>query len=257
MKLKKWVNLALLGGVIALGSGVMPAMAKTETVVLVHGAFADGSSWNAVISELQKKHLDVIAVQIPLTSLKDDVAATKRAIEQAHGDVLLVGHSWGGTVITEAGNNPKVKSLVYIAAFAPAAGQSTSELASSFPAPPGSAGIAKTPAGYLYLPEKAVKEDFAQDVPSETQRLITVTQGPIKASAFDEKITQPAWKTKPVWYLVSSEDRMINPDLERSMAKSVNAKIEEVKASHVSMISQPDSVAKIILQAADGKAPKS
>lgn len=141
---------------LALSAG---AFAEEQTsVVLVHGAFADGSSWNKVITRLQKNHTEVIAVQLPLTSLKDDVAATQRAIARAQGSVVLVGHSWGGTVISEAGNDARVKSLVYVAAFAPDSGQSTADLAGSYPAPPGSAGIAKTADGYLYLPAKVVSK---------------------------------------------------------------------------------------------------
>lgn len=220
-----------------------------HSVVLVHGAFADGSSWNRVISQLQAKHDEVIAVQLPLTSLQDDVAATQRAIAQAHGDVVLVGHSWGGTVITEAGNNDKVKALVYVAAFAPDKGESTAELADSYPASPGSAGISKTEQGFLTLPANVVAQDFAPDLKPTQQRLLAVTQGPIRAAAFGDKVTQAAWGAKPSWYLVSSQDRMINPDLERAMAKKIHAQVSVVAASHVSMLSQPDSVVRVITAA--------
>ncbi|WP_058962449.1 alpha/beta fold hydrolase [Type-E symbiont of Plautia stali] len=220
-----------------------------HSVVLVHGAFADGSSWNRVIEQLQAKHDEVIAVQLPLTSLQDDVAATQRAIAQAHGDVVLVGHSWGGTVITEAGNNDKVKALVYVAAFAPDKGESTAELADSYAAPPGSARISKTAQGFLTLPANVVAQDFAPDVKPAQQRLLAVTQGPIRAAAFGDKVTQAAWGEKPSWYLVSSQDRMINPDLERAMAKKIHAHVSVVAASHVSMLSQPDSVVRVITAA--------
>lgn len=230
------------------------AFAENKTsVVLVHGAFADGSSWNKVITLLQKQHAEVIAVQLPLTSLNDDVAATKRAIARAHGDVVLVGHSWGGTVISEAGNDARVKSLVYVAAFAPDAGQSTADLAGSFPPPPGSAGIAKTADGYLYLPTEAVRKDFSPDVKPGEQNAIAATQGPIKADAFGEKVTHAAWHDKPSWFEVSKHDRMINPDLERAMAKAIHAKTTEVAASHVSMVSQPEAIARTIEQAIDAK----
>ncbi|HAZ0553455.1 alpha/beta hydrolase [Enterobacter hormaechei] len=226
------------------------AQAETKTsVVLVHGAFADGSSWNKVITRLQQHHTQVIAVQLPLTSLKDDVAATRRAIARAHGDVVLVGHSWGGTVISEAGNNARVKSLVYVAAFAPDSGQSTADLADSYPAPPGSASLAKTAEGYLYLPSKAVSENFAPDVKDAERNVIAATQGPIKADAFGEKVTHAAWHDKPSWYVVSKNDRMINPELERAMAKKINANTTEVAASHVSMVSQPEAIARSIEQA--------
>ncbi|MCL7706783.1 alpha/beta hydrolase, partial [Enterobacter kobei] len=221
--------------------------------VLVHGAFADGSSWNKVITRLQKHHTEVIAVQLPLTSLKDDVAATQRAIARAKGDVVLVGHSWGGTVISEAGNDARVKSLVYVAAFAPDSGQSTAELANTFPAPPGSAGIAKTADGDLYLPTEAVRKDFAPDVKPAEQLTIAATQGPIKADAFGEKVTHAAWHDKPSWYVVSENDRMINPALERAMAKTIHAKTTGVAASHVSMVSQPEAIARTIEQALEAR----
>ncbi|MGC0103788.1 alpha/beta hydrolase, partial [Enterobacter asburiae] len=168
------------------------------------------------------------------------------------GDVVLVGHSWGGTVISEAGNDARVKSLVYVAAFAPDSGQSTADLAGSYPAPPGSAGIAKSADGYLYLPTGAVRKDFAPDVKPAIQYKIAATQGPIKAEAFGEKVAHAAWHDKPSWYVVSKNDRMINPDLERAMAKTIHAKTAEVAASHVSMVSQPQIVARTIEQAIGG-----
>ncbi|MEH0884166.1 alpha/beta hydrolase [Enterobacter sp. UNJFSC 003] len=230
------------------------AFAQNQTsVVLVHGAFADGSSWNNVIALLQKQHTEVIAVQLPLTSLKEDVAATQRAIARAHGDVVLVGHSWGGTVISEAGNDARVKSLVYVAAFAPDSGQSTADLAGSYPAPPGSAGIVKTTEGYLYLPPNVVSKDFAPDVKASTRNTIAATQGPIRADAFGEKVAHAAWHEKPSWYVVSKNDRMINPDLERAIAKIIHANTTELGASHVSLVSQPEGVARVIEQAVDGK----
>jgi len=235
------------GLLLAAASG--SALANNKTVVLVHGAFADGSSWNRVINKLQKQHTEVIAVQLPLTSLKDDVAATQHAIARAHGDVVLVGHSWGGTVISEAGNDARVKSLVYVAAFAPDSGQSTADLAGSYPAPPGSAGIAKTADGFLYLPGKSVRQDFAPDIKADEQNTLTATQGPIRADAFAEKVTHAAWHDKPSWYVVSKNDRMINPELERAMAKAIHAKTTEVAASHVSMVSQPEEIAQVIEQA--------
>lgn len=237
----------LTAGLLALSASVF-AESKTS-VVLVHGAFADGSSWNKVITRLQKQHTEVIAVQLPLTSLKDDVAATRRAIARAQGDVVLVGHSWGGTVISEAGNDARVKSLVYVAAFAPDSGQSTADLAGSYPPPAGSADIAKTADGYLYLPPEAVMKDFAPDAGTVEQQTIAATQGPIKADAFAEKVSHAAWHEKPSWFVVSKNDRMINPELERAMAKTIHAKTTEVAASHVSMVSQPDDIARTIEQA--------
>ncbi|XGI80103.1 alpha/beta fold hydrolase [Enterobacter hormaechei] len=241
----------LTAGLLALSASAF-AQGKTS-VVLVHGAFADGSSWNKVITLLQKQHVEVIAVQLPLTSLKYDVAATRRAIARAQGDIVLVGHSWGGTVISEAGNDARVKSLVYVAAFAPDSGQSTADLAGSYPAPPGGSDIAKTADGYLYLPTEAVRKNFAPDVKPAIQYTIAATQGPINAEAFSEKVTHAAWHDKPSWFVVSKNDRMINPDLERAMAKTIHAKSAEVAASHVSMVSQPEAIARTIEQAVEAK----
>lgn len=240
-------------GLLALSVAQFAHAATPHTVVLVHGAFADGSSWDRVIPKLQANNYQVIAVQLPLTSLKDDVAATERAIARAQGDVVLVGHSWGGTVITEAGQDKKVKALVYVAAFAPDKGQSTAELADSYPAPPGSAALAKTGDGFLYLPPEGLAKNFTPDLPAAQQKLLAVTQGPIRAAAFGDKVTQASWAQKPSWYLVSQQDRMINPSLERAMAQKIHAHTREVAASHVSMLSQPDSVAQIIREAADAK----
>ncbi|MFW0976377.1 alpha/beta fold hydrolase [Leclercia pneumoniae] len=248
--MKKLFTHTLAAGLLLAAASGAALAGSDKTVVLVHGAFADGSSWNSVINKLHHQHTEVIAVQLPLTSLKDDVAATERAIARAHGDVVLVGHSWGGTVISEAGNDARVKALVYVAAFAPDSGQSTADLAGSYPAPPGSAGIAKTADGYLYLPGKSVSEDFAPDIKSDEQNALTATQGPIRADAFAEKVTHAAWHDKPSWYVVSKNDRMINPDLERAMAKAIHAKTTEVAASHVSMVSHPEEIARTIEQAA-------
>ncbi|MFO3906124.1 alpha/beta hydrolase [Enterobacter hormaechei] len=242
------IHTVAVGLMLAAASGSALA-GSDKTVVLVHGAFADGSSWNPVIDKLQSQHTEVIAVQLPLTSLKDDVAATRHAIARAHGDVVLVGHSWGGTVISEAGNDARVKSLVYVAAFAPDSGQSTADLAGRYPAPPGSAGIAKTADGFLYLPGKSVRQDFVPDIKAAEQNRLTATQGPIRADAFAEKVAHAAWHDKPSWYVVSKNDRMINPDLERAMAKTIHAKTTEVAASHVSMVSQPEEIARVIEQA--------
>lgn len=244
---KLFIHTVAVGLLLAAAGG--SALANNKTVVLVHGAFADGSSWNRVIDNLQRQHTEVIAVQLPFTSLKEDVAATQRAIARAHGDVVLVGHSWGGTVISEAGNDARVKALVYVAAFAPDSGKSTADLAGSYPAPPGSAGIAKTADGFLYLPEKSVRQDFAPDITAAEQNRLTATQGPIRGDAFAEKVTHAAWHDKPSWYVVSKSDRMINPDLERAMAKAIDAKTSEVAASHVSMVSHPEEVARVIEQA--------
>jgi pimeloyl-ACP methyl ester carboxylesterase len=221
-----------------------------KTVVLVHGAFADGSSWDKVIPILQAKGLKVVAVQNPLTSLADDVAAGKRVIDGQSGPVILVGHSWGGTVITQLGDDAKVAALVYVAAFSPDVGESTNDLGKGGPPPPGSANIRPDSAGFLYLTPEGVAKDFAQDLPAAQTKVMAVTQGPIFAKAFDEKVSKAAWKSKPSWSIVAEKDRMIQPDLERAMAKKINAKITALPTSHVPMQSRPSDVAAVIVAAA-------
>jgi pimeloyl-ACP methyl ester carboxylesterase len=221
-----------------------------KTVVLVHGAFADGSSWDKVIPLLQARGLKVVAVQNPLTSLADDVAAAKRVIDAQTGPVILVGHSWGGTVITEAGSHDKVAALVFVAAFAPDVGESTADLGKNGPPPPGAATIKPDSAGFLYLTPEGVAKNFAQDLPAAQTKLMAVTQGPIFAKAFEDKVTSAAWKNKPSWYIVAEKDRMIQPELERAMAMKINAKTTALPTSHVPMQSQPKEVAAVIIAAA-------
>ena len=224
--------------------------AGVKNVVLVHGTWADGSSWNKVIPLLEAKGLNVIAVQNPLTSLGDDVAATKRAIELMNGPVLLVGHSWGGVVITEAGNHDKVSGLVYVAAAAPDEGQSFLELVQTAAPTPGNDQIRPDAYGFVSMSARGINEDFAQDLPESERKLMVATQGPQAFSALKEKITKAAWKNKPSWYVVAANDRMINPDLERKLAKKLNATTLELKSSHVAMLAEPEKVAAFILEAA-------
>lgn len=232
----------------AFAHGATPA--KDTTIVLVHGAFADGSSWDKVIPILQKQGYKVVAVQNPLTSLADDVAATQRVIEAQSGKVVLVGHSWGGTVITQAGAGDKVKALVYVAAFAPSEGEATANLGKDYAVPPGIATLQADAGGYLWLPADSVAKNFAQDVDPATTALIAATQGPIAAKAFGETTTVAAWKTKANYYIVSSHDRMIAPELEQAFAKKINAVTTTLPTSHVPMVSQPAKVAEVILAAA-------
>jgi pimeloyl-ACP methyl ester carboxylesterase len=256
--------MALLVGVtrrLALGAATtvvwlmttVPVHASTppKTVVLVHGAFADGSSWDKVIPLLLAKGVKVVAVQNPLTSLADDVAATKRVVDAQTTPVVLVGHSWGGTVITQAGDDPKVAALVYVAAFAPNEGQATADLGKDGPPPPGSASIHPDAAGFLYLTPEGVAQDFAQDLPATQTKVMAATQGPISGKSFEEKVSAAAWKTKPSWYVVAEKDRMIQPDLERAMAKKIGAKTTSLPTSHVAMLSRPKDVAAVILKAAE------
>jgi pimeloyl-ACP methyl ester carboxylesterase len=229
-----------------------PATTGVKNIVLVHGAFADGSSWAKIIPLLEAKGYHITAVQNPLTSLADDVAATKRAIALQNGPVLLVGHSWGGAVITEAGTDSRVAGLVYVAAAAPEAGQSFVDMAQAAAPPLGAHAFKPDAAGFLSLTHDGAQHDFAPDLPVAESALIYATQGPWASSAaMKDKISTPAWKEKPSWYVVASEDRMINPDLQRTLAKRMNATTLVLKSSHVPMLSQPAKVAAFISEAAE------
>ena len=239
---------AFLGATLAL---IGPASAqKAKTVVLVHGAFADGSSWEKVIPLLLAKGLNVVAVQNPLTSLADDVAATKRALDEQTGPVILVGHSWGGMVITEAGNDDKVAALVYVAAFAPDDGQTAEEQGKEYPTPHGVTNLRQDKAGFLWLTAETTAKDFAPDLPAAQAKIMAVTQGPIAAKSFGEKIGAAAWKSKPSWFVVAKNDRMISPDYEHAMAKKMKATTTTLPSSHVAMLARPNEVAAVILAAA-------
>jgi pimeloyl-ACP methyl ester carboxylesterase len=225
--------------------------AAAPVVVLVHGAFADGSSWNEVITRLQAKGLTVISVQNPLSSLADDVAAVDRAVQAQSRPVVLVGHSWGGTVITQAGATDKVAALVYVAAFAPDLGESTGDVQKKFPPPPYVSMLQADSGGFLRLTAEAMTQYFAQDISAAQSRVLAATQGPIRGSAFAEKVTVAAWRSKPSWYLVTEQDRMIYPQLQRDMAVRMNARVLAVRASHVPFISMPRETTAIILDAVE------
>jgi pimeloyl-ACP methyl ester carboxylesterase len=229
---------------------------STATAILVHGAFADGSSWRKVIPQLQARGLNVIAVQNPLISLADDVAATKRAIDRAAGPVILVGHSWAGAVITEAGTDPKVAALVYVAAVAPDAGQSVNDLLKDYPPSPAAASIKPDAAGFLSITADGMRNDFAQDLPATESAMMAVTQTPIAAAAFAAKVDALAWQTKPSWYIVAGNDRAMSPKLERAMAEHIKAKIVTLPTSHVVMLAKPSEVAAVIVEAAKTTAGK-
>jgi pimeloyl-ACP methyl ester carboxylesterase len=224
-------------------------IAKAKNVVLVHGAYADASCWLDVIPHLQAAGLNVMAVQNPLTSFADDVEATKRILALMDGPTVLVGHSCSGMLITEAGVDPKVTALVYIAARAPDAGEDYTALAKQYPTPPASAGLVQA-GGYAQLSEEAFVRDFAGDLPVARAKALYAVQGRISDTLFTARTTVAAWRSKPSWYAVSKNDRTINPDLERFMAKRMNATTIELDASHVSLISQPQAVANLILAAA-------
>lgn len=240
---------------IILVAGTVNAQTQAKattrpTIIFVHGVWADGSSWADQITALQAKGYPVISVQNPITSLADDVAATKRAIDQAEGNVILVGHSWGGFVITQAGNDPKVVGLVYVAALVPDAGETVPTLSAQGPAVKLSQYF--TPVnGFIYLSREGVKTVFAQDLSAKQQDLIYATQTPAYQSVFADKSGEPAWKTKKSWYIVAKSDAAISPELERMMAKRINAKTIEIEASHVVMLSHPKEVTTLIEEAAN------
>jgi pimeloyl-ACP methyl ester carboxylesterase len=218
-------------------------------VVLVHGAWADGSSWANVIPILQAAGLKVTAVQNPLTSLADSVAATRRALALQDGPTVLVAHSWGGTVISEVGTDPKVTSLVYIAARAPDADEDFVALSAKFPAGAARAGIEEHD-GFTKLSEESFLKYFANGVDHDKAEVLYAVQWPTAASIFAGRTSVAAWRSKPSWYAVSKDDQTINPDLERFLAKRMNATTVELDAGHLSLVSRPQDVANLILAAA-------
>jgi pimeloyl-ACP methyl ester carboxylesterase len=222
-----------------------------KTIILVHGAWADGSSWDKVAPILIECGHKVVAVHQPLTSLADDAAAVRRVIHAQQGQVILVGHSYGGVVITEAGNDAKVDGLVYVAAFGPDAGESVNELGKGGPVPEW-AKTMKVEEGYSVLSSEAVASEFAQDLPAMEQKVLAAKQGWIAMAAFDGKPSKAAWRTKPSWFVVAANDRMIPPQAEELMASRMKAKITKLPTSHVAMLSKPREVATVILEAAKG-----
>ena len=225
---------------------------RAKNVVLVHGLFADGSSWSEVIPRLQAAGLNVTSVQNPLTTLEDAVAETQRVLARQDGPTVLVGHSFSGMIVTQAGADPKVSAVVYVAARAPDAGEDYTALAKKFPAPPASAGIVFD-GDEGRLSEAAFLRDFAADVPEAKAKVLYAVQQPFHKALLAGKTTQAAWRTKPSFYAISKDDRTIDPDLQRFMAKRMGATTIEVKASHVSLISRPQEIADLILQAAGVK----
>jgi pimeloyl-ACP methyl ester carboxylesterase len=241
---------ALAGGTLESASAQSASKAGIKNVVLVHGAFADGSGWEAVAAILKKDGYTVSVVQHPETSYAEDVRFTKAVIDQQSGPVVLVGHSYGGFVITEAGNDPKVAALVYIAAFALDTGESCATIEKALP--PATTGIKATDDGYFYIDPAAFHADFAGDVPQAKADFMAISQVLISADSFTHAVTTPAWKSKPTWYMVATADRSINLEQERMMAKRAHAKTVEVNSSHVAYISHPKETAKLIEEAAAG-----
>jgi pimeloyl-ACP methyl ester carboxylesterase len=230
-----------------MAAGAAPP--KARNVVLVHGLFADGSCWSEVIARLQARGLNATSVQNPLTTLPEAVASAERVLARQDGPTVLVGHSFSGMIVTEAGVRPNVSALVYVAARAPDAGEDYTELAKTFPTPPASAGIVFD-GDEGRLSEAAFLRDFAGDLPALKAKVLYAVQAPFQKALLTGRTTHAAWRSKPSFYAVSTEDRTINPDLERFMAKRMGAKTVEVKASHLSLISHPGEITQLILEAA-------
>ena len=243
----KVLTLLLSLASVAVGS----AQAPKPTIVLVHGAFADGSSWAKVIAILESDGYTVIAVQNPLTSLADDVATTKRVLDAQKGPVVVVGHSYGGAVITAAAaGSSNVKALVYVAAFAPEADEVLAAPGARFAPPALSSALVPDAAGFLYVDRAKFHDVISKDVPAAEARVIAAVQKPVNGSVFTASVPGGAWKTIPSWYIVASEDQAINPELERFYAKRIGATTTEIKSSHVPFVSHPKEVARVIEAAA-------
>jgi pimeloyl-ACP methyl ester carboxylesterase len=230
------------------GMAAPPMPTKARNVVLVHGLFADGSCWTEVIARLQAAGLNVTSVQNPLTTLPEAVASAQRVLARQDGPTVFVGHSFSGMILTEAGVHPTVSALVYVAARAPDAGEDYAALAKRFPTPPASAGIIFD-GDEGRLSQEAFLRDFAGDLPREKAMVLYAVQEPFHKALLSGKTTHAAWRSKPSYYAVSTEDRTINPDLERFMAKRMGATTIELKSSHLSLISHPDEITRLILEA--------
>jgi len=250
------MNRRTLIGAVAAGAALpffnqvasAQTLPKTRNVVFVHGLFADGSCWSKVIARLQQKGVNCTSVQNPLTSLHEASEAARRAITAQPGPSVLVGHSFSGMIVSDVGVDPKVTAVVYVAARAPDAGEDYAALAKNYPTPPATAGIVFND-DWGQLSEKAFLHDFAGDLAPEEARVLYAVQQPFKKSLTSDKTTNAAWRTKPSFYAVSTQDRTIDPDLQRFMAKRMGAKTIEIAASHLALISHPDAVTNLILEA--------
>ncbi|MFV5699765.1 alpha/beta hydrolase [Flavobacterium sp. ZT3R17] len=260
--MKKQINLRKSKGPIKLTiaaflllfmvSNTVFSQKQVKNIVLVHGAFADGSGWEGVYTILKNKGYNISVVANPNTSLSDDVTATNRVLDHIDGPVILVGHSYGGAIITEAGNSEKVVGLVYISAFVPDSGESLLKLLQSGPPSPNSGILPPSKDGFVWYDKTKYHSGFCADLSKEKADFMADSQVPVSASVFGSTITNAAWKTKPSWYVVATEDQTIPADAERFMAKRANAKVTEIKGSHVVFISQPKAVAAVIVSAANG-----
>jgi pimeloyl-ACP methyl ester carboxylesterase len=244
----------ILAAVLIFLQACTPAMAQsitgTKNIVIVHGAFADGSGWEEVFKILSADGYHVTMVQNPLTSLEDDVAATERILDKQDGPVVLVGHSWGGAVITQAGMHPRVKSLVYVAAFVPEVGESALDLIKTAPPAPENGILPPDEKGFIWYDKTKFRAGFAADLSKEKTDFMYAAQGPVAVKCFVTPLSQAAWKTKPSWAIVATEDKSINPLIERTMYKRAGSVVTEIKGSHVIFMSQPRAVADVIETAA-------
>jgi pimeloyl-ACP methyl ester carboxylesterase len=262
--MKKVVETVLAGTLIAGGVAMASALSSAspsepqqqpvKNIVLVHGAFADGTSWGKLIPILESRGFHVVAVQNPLTSLSDDVNATRRIIAMQDGPVILVGHSWGGAVITEAGDDPKVVGLVYVAAWMPEAGTSANQTSEPFGPTPVLKEIKVDAQHFASLSEEGVINDFANGLPMAERRLVLAVQGQTYGPMFDEKLTGAAWKTKPSWHVISTNDRTLSPAMEEDAAKRSRGVAVKLPTCHVAMLQEPQKVADVITDAAKGSA---
>ncbi|WP_244215155.1 alpha/beta hydrolase [Pedobacter miscanthi] len=245
--------MVLIGSMLLLSKKSIAQTGQIKNIVVVHGAFADGSGWKGVYNILSKKGYHVTVVQNPLTGLRDDVEATKRILDKQDGPTVLVGHSWGGVVITEAGTHPKVAALVYVAAYQPDKGENTLKWAKALPDAPEFGILPPDDRGFVYYRKEKFHAGFAADLSKAETDFMFASQQPIYGESFATPVAEAAWRIKPSYGIVATEDKSINPDTERNMYKRSNTKITEVKGSHVIFASQPEAVAKVIINAAAHK----
>ncbi|WP_421938633.1 alpha/beta hydrolase [Pedobacter sp.] len=245
--------LITLGSLTFLAQFAAAQEKNIKNIVIVHGAFADGSGWRGVHDILVQKGYHVTVVQNPLTGLKDDIEATKRILDKQDGPTILVGHSWGGVVITEAGLHEKVAALVYVAAYQPDKGENTIKWASSLPSAPEFGILPPDDKGFVYYAKDKFHAGFAADLSKAETDFLFDSQQPIYAESFSTPVADAAWRTKPSYGIVATEDKSINPDIQRNMYKRSNTKITEVKGSHVIFASNPDAVARVIISASQNK----
>lgn len=252
MKTSKFRSILLFTLMIAAAAQAQTTDNEKPTIIFVHGIWADGSCWASQIEALQAKGYHVISIQNPVTSLAEDVAATQRGIDLVKGKIILVGHSWGGMVITQAGNDPKVVGLVYLAAYGPDSGESLVAVSANAPQTELTKYLVPS-GGSVFISAEGVKTVFATELSPKQQALVYATQTPASHTVFDDKGGEPAWKRKPTWYVVAKNDKTIHPDLERFMAKRMKAKTIELASCHVMMLSHPAEVLKVVEEAANFK----